>query len=65
MQKDNCCFIGIVNFYRGLYSKRAKTLAPLMDLCGQKKKIKWEDTQEKAFQAMKNIIAQGTVLTYP
>jgi predicted CoA-binding protein len=63
--KDVRCFVGIVNFYRDLYPKRAETLAPLTDLCGQKTKFIWTDTQESAFQKMKEILAQDVMLTYP
>jgi len=38
-QKDVRCFVGMVNFYRDLFPKRAETLATLMDLCRQKKKF--------------------------
>jgi len=38
-QKDVRRFVGMVNFYRDLFPKRAETLATLMDLCGQKKKF--------------------------
>ncbi len=55
----------MVNFYRDLYPKRAETLAPLTDLCGQKTKFIWTDTQESAFQKMKEILAQDVMLTYP
>jgi hypothetical protein len=40
-QKDVRCFVGMVNFYRDLYPKRAETLSPLMDLCGKNKKFIW------------------------
>jgi hypothetical protein len=55
----------MVNFYRDLYPKRAETLAPLTDLCGQKTKFIWTETQESAFQKMKEILAQDAMLTYP
>jgi hypothetical protein len=64
-QKDVRRFVGMVNFYRDLYPKRAETLAPLTDLCGHKKKFIWSAAQEQAFQHMKQIIAQDTMLTYP
>ncbi len=32
-------FVGMVNFYRDLYPKRATTLAPLTDLCGKNRKF--------------------------
>ncbi len=38
-QKDVRRFVGMANFYRDLYPKRAETLAPLTDLCGQKTKF--------------------------
>jgi len=64
-QKDVRRFVGMVNFYRDLYPKCAETLAPLTDLCGHKKNFIWSDTQEQAFQHMKQIITQDTMLTYP
>jgi hypothetical protein len=64
-QKDVCHFVGMVNFYRDLYPKRAATLAPLTDLCGQKKKFTWAADQEQAFQQIKELLAQDTMLTYP
>jgi hypothetical protein len=65
MQKDVRRFVGMVNFYRDLYPKRAETLAPLTDLCGQKTKFIWADAQESALQKMKEILAQDVMLTYP
>jgi len=38
-QKDVHHFVGMVNFYRDLFPKRAETLTPLTDLCGLKKKF--------------------------
>jgi len=64
-QKSVRRFVGILNFYRDLYPKRAKTLAPLTDLCGQKQKLIRESKHEEAFQKMKTILAQETMLTYP
>jgi hypothetical protein len=54
-----------VNFYRDLYPKHAATLAPLTDLCGQKKKFVWAADQEQACQQIKELLAQDTMLTYP
>jgi hypothetical protein len=34
-QKDMRRFVGLVNFYRDLYPKRAEILAPLTSLCGK------------------------------
>jgi hypothetical protein len=57
--------MGMDNFYRDLFPKRAETFAPLTDLCRQKKKFIWESQQEEAFQKMKSILAQEARLTYP
>jgi hypothetical protein len=64
-QKDVRRFVGMINFYRDLYPKRAETLSPLTDLCGHKRKFTWEAQHEQAFQKMKDIIAQDIMLTYP
>ena len=64
-QKEVCCFVGMVNFYRDLYPKRAATLAPLTNLCRQKKQFSWEEEQEQAFTKIKDLMAQDAMLTYP
>jgi hypothetical protein len=64
-QKDVRRFVGMINFYRDLYPKRAETLAPLTDLCGHKRKFTWEAQHEQAFQQMKEITEQDIMLTYP
>jgi hypothetical protein len=38
-QKEVCCFIGLVNFYRDLYPCQAEILAPLTNLCGKNTKF--------------------------
>jgi hypothetical protein len=58
-------FVRMVNFYHNLYPKRAETLAPLTELCGQKMKFKWTDSQEQGFQKKKQIVAENPMLTYP
>jgi len=64
-QKDVRRFLGMVNFYCDLYPKRAKILAPLTDLCGHKTNFVWSDIHEQAFQCMKQLMAQDTMITYP
>ncbi len=64
-QKEVRRFIGMVNFYRDLYPKRAATLAPLTGLCGHKKQFLWKDEQEQAFLKIKDLITQDAMLTYP
>jgi hypothetical protein len=49
-KREVCQFVGMVNFYRELYSKQAEIL--------------WEDIQEEAFLTIKDIMAQDDMLTY-
>jgi len=64
-QREVRRFVGMVNFYRDLYPKRAETLAPLTALCGQNKKFYWAAEHETAFNKIKEQMAQETMLTYP
>jgi hypothetical protein len=59
------CFVGMIKFYRDLYPKRAEILAPLTNLCGQNKKFHWSDEQNTAFNKIKDLLMQETMLTYP
>jgi len=58
-------FVGMINFYRDLYPKRAELLAPLTTLCGQNKKFHWGEEQEQAFKNVKQQLTQEKMLTYP
>ena len=46
-------FLGLVNYYRDMWHKRAHTLAPLTKLCYTKSKFKWANAEEKVFMDMK------------
>ena len=56
-------FIGLVNFYRDMWPRRAHTLSPLTDLTG--KAFVWGPPQRKAFLAMKALITTDALLHYP
>ncbi len=71
-------FLGMVQYYRGLWAKRSEMLAPLTDLvgqCGQTKVTKakgtkkvpwhWDEVHQKAFDTVKATIAKDVVLAYP
>jgi hypothetical protein len=58
-------FVGMINFYRDLYPKRAELLAPLTTLCRQNKKFYWGEEQETAFKNVKQQLTQETMLTCP
>ena len=58
-------FIGMVNYYRDMWPKRSHLLAPLTNLTSKNVKFKWTDEHQKAFDEIKTVIAQETMLTYP
>jgi len=45
-QKEVRAFIGLVNFYKTFWPKRAELMAPLSKLCGKGIKFKWTDTEQ-------------------
>ena len=58
--------LGMVQFYRDMWQRRSHILAPLTDLVGKgKKKLAWTDIHQKAFDEMKSVMAQETILNYP
>ena len=60
-------FIGAVNFYRDMYPRRSHVLTPLHELTSltNGKKFVWEDRHQKAFDAMKAIMARDAYIRYP
>ena len=71
-------FLGMVQFYRDLWSKRSHILAPLTDLvgeCGHTKATKkngtkkrpwyWDTVHQKAFDDIKRTLAKEVMLSYP
>ena len=57
-------FIGLVNYYRDMWPRRAHVLAPLTALSG-KKKLVWTDECQKSFEAMKALVTADALLHYP
>lgn len=57
-------FIGMVNYYRDMWPKRAHLLAPLTSLTGCKE-FNWTQEHTTAFEALKTMIVQETTLVYP
>lgn len=58
-------FVGMINFYRRLWHRRAHILAPITELTKKAVKFKWNDKCQHAFTAIKQIIAKSTLLAYP
>ena len=57
-------FIGAVNYYKSLWPRRAHLLAPLSELTGNKP-FSWDDRKQRAFDAMKALMASNCINKYP
>jgi hypothetical protein len=71
-------FLGMVQYYRDLWARQSKMLAPLISLvgeCGQTKTTKakgtmkvpwhWDEVHQRAFDHVKATIAKDVILVYP
>ena len=60
-------FIGMINFYRDFWNKRAEILAPLTKHTKLKKgsTIPWGEQEKLAFQQIKAVLAEEVLLYYP
>ena len=61
-------FIGMINFYRDTWGRRAHVLAPLTSLTKVDPKTfrrHWNTEHSKAFRAVKAMIANNVLLHYP
>ena len=58
-------FIGMINFYRDIWQKRSKLLAPLIALTSKNVKYDWKDKHQKCFEGIKRVIEHELLLAYP
>lgn len=60
-------FLGLTGFYRRYIPDYSAVAIPLTDLTrkGQPNKVKWEEPQEKAFQALRSKLASPPILQLP
>ena len=58
-------FIGMINYYRDMWIRRSEILAPLTKLCSKNNKFVWTEEQTNAFDKIKQIICEETLLAYP
>jgi hypothetical protein len=71
-------FLGVVQYYRGMWQKRSEMLAPLTNLVREcketkttkknktkKKPWRWESIHQQGFGKVKGTIAKKVVLAYP
>ena len=59
--------VGMVQYYRDLWLRRSHVLQPFTEISPGKKskKIQWTPELESAFQAVKKMVCQETLLNYP
>ena len=60
-------FYGLTSFYRKFCPNFAAITAPLTDLLkkGQPNQVKWEEPQERAFQTVRNLMCEKSILRLP
>jgi cleavage and polyadenylation specificity factor subunit 1 len=59
-------FLGMVNYYHRFIPHAAATLSPLYDMVSWKKKtLNWTATQDAAFAAIKQALAEAATLAFP
>ena len=58
-------FLVIINYYRDMWCKHERTLAPLKKLYSTKVKFKWNYVEQKYFTEMKKVLGCGILLSYP
>ena len=63
-QKKYENFIGVINYYRNMWTRRSHTLAPLTKLTSIKRNFKWKQVKQDDFDKIKRIMARNTLLTY-
>jgi RNase H-like domain found in reverse transcriptase len=64
-QKQLRRFIGMINYYHDMWKQRSHLVAPLTALTSVKTKWQWTATQQDAFDAIKQLVAKETLLSYP
>ena len=57
-------FMGIINYYLNMWSRRSHQLAPLTGLTYIKRKVKWTQVEKYAFDEIERIASHITLLTY-
>ncbi|MGH7954682.1 MAG: RNase H-like domain-containing protein, partial [Gloeomargaritales cyanobacterium] len=58
-------FVGLVNYYKQMWPKRAHILSPLTALTSIKTPFTWTEEHTKAFNEMKALVSQDVLLRFP
>ena len=64
-RKEVRTFIGVINYYRDIWPRRSHKSMPLTRLTSIKRKFKWTQVKQDAFDKIKRIVARDTLSTYP
>ena len=55
----------MINYYRNMWWRWSHILAPIMAMVSNKAKFVWNDTCQKAFDKIKEVISRETLLAFP
>ena len=58
-------FVGLVNYYKDIFPRRAHFLAPLTDICSTRQIFLWTNSQANAFQTIKKLLSEDVMLRFP
>ena len=58
-------FIGLINYYKDIWPRRAHILVSLTELCSSKKKIIWTDTHEICSNQAERLVAEDIFSQFP
>ena len=55
----------MINYYKEMYKRRAEIMKPLTEKTGRGVKFAWTPEMNKAFEKIKTIVSEDTMLAYP
>ena len=57
-------FLDMINYYHDMWQRRSHILAPLTAMVSNKAKFVWDDTCQKAFDKIKEVISREMLLAF-
>lgn len=64
-RKKLCSFLGMINFYRDMWSQWASLLTLLSTLTSVNVKSIWKEEHQKTFEAIKRVLTREVLCEYP
>ena len=58
-------FVGMINYYKSLWSLQSLKMVPLTVMTGKGMVFKWTKVHKETFIAVKQMVAQDTMLSHP